>query len=107
MEMKKVWFNDLREFLSVCEDIDKVRVLKGVNWQDEMGMLVEAMAEKRGPILLFDDIPGYSSGFRVMGNAFHTLARTALADEITHQKKWHRAAEFMASLGERISTPYR
>ena len=37
------------------------------------------MAEQEGPLLLFDNIPGYPKGFRIAANVLATARRFALA----------------------------
>ena len=72
-------FKGLRDFIEICQELGEVRVVKGAGWDLEIGCIHELTAEGRGPLLLFDEIPGYPPGFRVCSNAFSTLRRTALA----------------------------
>jgi UbiD family decarboxylase len=72
-------WTDLREFIDRLQDDGELAVVKGANWEEEIGGITELMTERNGPGLLFDDIPGYPSGFRVASNLFTTARRTALA----------------------------
>jgi 4-hydroxy-3-polyprenylbenzoate decarboxylase len=72
-------WRDLREFISHLERTGDLKVVKGANWEEEIGGITELMTEENGPGLLFDDVHGYPSGFRVASNLFTTAARTALA----------------------------
>jgi 4-hydroxy-3-polyprenylbenzoate decarboxylase len=48
-------------------------------WEEDIGGITELMTERRGPALLFDEIPGYPTGYRVGANLFGTPKRTAIA----------------------------
>jgi UbiD family decarboxylase len=74
-----VIFQDLREFLTAVEDLGELRRLHGAHWDVEIGAITEVVAERNGPMLLFDDIPDYPSGYRLTTNAFGSFDRTALA----------------------------
>ncbi|HZA53890.1 MAG TPA: UbiD family decarboxylase, partial [Candidatus Udaeobacter sp.] len=53
--------------------------IDGAHWDLEIGCLTELMAEQNGPLLLFDNIPGYRKGFRIATNVLATPRRFALA----------------------------
>ncbi|MFJ9370011.1 UbiD family decarboxylase [Nocardia sp. NPDC101769] len=58
---------------------EEVRVVDGANWDLEIGGITELSAEKEGPALLFDNIPGYPTGYRVFTNFMGTASRCAVA----------------------------
>src|SRR5437660_655409 len=60
--------NDLRVFMGELEDDGELRRINGADWNLEIGALTEIGAEQNGPALLFDDIKGYPSGFRILSN---------------------------------------
>ena len=72
-------FSDLRSFIEAAAARDEVKNIKGADWHLEIGCLTELMAEQEGPLLLFDDIPGYPKGFRIATNVLATARRFALA----------------------------
>jgi UbiD family decarboxylase len=75
-------FRDLREFLDAAVKHlgeGEVKQIDGADWNGEIGCITELMAERNGPILLFDNIVGYPKGFRVVSNFVATAERTALA----------------------------
>jgi len=75
-------FRDLRHYIeNLTETLgeSEVRVVKGAHWDLEIGAITELLAEKEGPALLFDDIPGYPSGYRVFTNFMGTAQRCAVA----------------------------
>jgi UbiD family decarboxylase len=72
-------FRDLREFVEAAEALGDVRLIKGAHWDLEIGCITELSAEREGPLLLFDSIPGYPEGFRIVTNFLGTSRRFALA----------------------------
>src|SRR5215218_8356755 len=70
--------NDLRVFMGELEDDGELRRVNGADWNLEIGALTEIGAEQNGPALLFDDIKGYPSGFRILSNVFAGQKRTAM-----------------------------
>lgn len=74
---------DLRDFLGEVDDVGELEVVEGADWRDEIGAITELVAEKGGglggPALLFDDVEGYPSGFRVLSNTFGSVERSRLA----------------------------
>ncbi|MFJ9362789.1 UbiD family decarboxylase [Nocardia sp. NPDC101769] len=75
-------FRDLRQYIELLTETlgeDEVRRVEGAGWDLEIGGITELLAEREGPALLFDDIPGYPTGFRVFTNFMGTAARCAVA----------------------------
>lgn len=71
-------YKDLRGWLDEAEKMGELKHIEGAHWDKEIGALCELTGENGGPALLFDKIPGYPEGFRVLGNPFITINRTAL-----------------------------
>jgi 4-hydroxy-3-polyprenylbenzoate decarboxylase len=60
---------DLREFINILDGRGDVKVVTGADWNLEIGTLTELVsAQKKGPLLLFDEIKGYPAGYRVATN---------------------------------------
>lgn len=72
-------FADLRGFIDAAAALGEAKNINGAHWNLEIGCLTELMAEREGPLLLFDDIPGYPQGFRIATNVLATPRRFALA----------------------------
>src|SRR3954465_8334674 len=72
-------FSDLRTFIDGVGKIGELKKIDGAHWDIEIGCLTELMAEQDGPLLLFDQIPGYPKGFRIATNVLATARRFALA----------------------------
>ena len=73
-----VRFDDLREWLAGIEALGELQGVSGAHWDREIGGLAEMQERVLGnPALLFDDVPGYPSGFRVLTNTMMSTARIA------------------------------
>lgn len=74
-------YDGLRSFLVECEAIGELQVIKGADWNLEIGALTEATSEliKEPPAILFDEIKGYPAGFRVLSIPTASRRRMALA----------------------------
>ncbi len=77
-------YKDLREWLQKVEEMGELKVLKGADWNLEIGTLtVLASKGKLGsPTLLFDQIKGYPEGYRVIVGMFESLRRSALTTNL-------------------------
>ncbi len=72
-------FRDLREFIAAAEAVGDLQLIKGAHWDLEIGCITEIMAEQEGPFPLFDAVPGYPEGFRIVTNFLGTPGRFARA----------------------------
>lgn len=72
---------DLRTFIERCRELGEVQDIRGADWNQEIGALTEAAAEllPNPPLMLFDDIKGYPSGYRVAALNLGTHRRVAAA----------------------------
>ncbi len=61
-------YNDLRGWLAEVDKMGELKVIEEASWDKEIGCIGDMMAVRNGPALLFDKIPGYPQGFRVLGN---------------------------------------
>lgn len=73
--------DDLDTFIELCRRYDACVDIDGVAWDLELGTLTEAAADliPDPPMLLFDNIPGYPAGFRVLSLPLSTHQRAAIA----------------------------
>jgi 4-hydroxy-3-polyprenylbenzoate decarboxylase len=70
---------DLREWLRKVEDLGEVQQVAGAHWDLELGGIVDLFQRKLGrPALLFDEIAGYSAGYRVLANFIMSFPRMAI-----------------------------
>ena len=71
---------DLRELLKRAEAANELLTIDGVNWNLEMGALTEVIhhAGTNPPAILFQRIPGFPEGFRVLSGASNSSRRLAM-----------------------------
>ena len=71
---------DLRSFIDEVRRAGELEEIVGAHWNLEIGALTEIMAERTPtPALLFDSIPDYPKGRRVLTNLLYSPIRQALA----------------------------
>jgi 4-hydroxy-3-polyprenylbenzoate decarboxylase len=72
-------WRDAREWIARAEAIGELRVVRGASWQSDIGAIAELLDHTEGsPCVLFDDIPDYPTGRRVIVNCNGTRARQAV-----------------------------
>jgi len=74
-------YNDLRELIARFDALGELEVVRAAHWDLEMGALAELVSGRspgRAPALLFDHIPGYPEGFRVLSGAANSFKRLAM-----------------------------
>src|SRR5258708_32325532 len=71
---------DLREFITRAERAGEVVSIKGANWKLEMGTLAEIVnhARPEPPAILFEDVPDYPKGMRLLSGAANSSKRLAV-----------------------------
>ncbi len=70
---------DLRAWLRAVDSIGELRVIEGVDWEENIGRATEMLHHTDdSPAVLFDKIPGYPAGYRVLVNSMATRGRIAL-----------------------------
>src|SRR5712692_2756073 len=71
---------DLRAWLDQVRALGELKEISGVSADLEIGTVVDILMEKPGnPAVLFDGIPGYPPGRRVLGNVLTSPARVAIS----------------------------
>lgn len=69
---------DLRRWLRETEEAGELVTLRNVHWQVEMGAVADLVGGFSDvPALLFDEVPGYPPGHRVLVNSLAAPARIA------------------------------
>ncbi|MBT5179181.1 MAG: UbiD family decarboxylase [Rhodospirillaceae bacterium] len=97
---------DLRDLLVRFQEIGELEVIEGADWNLEMaavGELVTAHNPGRAPALLFDDIPGYPKGFRVLSGAANSYKRLAMVLGLPEPET---AISFVQSYRDRMKTDF-
>jgi 4-hydroxy-3-polyprenylbenzoate decarboxylase len=72
---------DLRQFIARAEEAGEVARVGGADWNLEIGTLVEIVSHARPEpsSLLFDAVPGYPAGMRLLSGATNSSRRLAIA----------------------------
>jgi UbiD family decarboxylase len=72
-------YDDLRSWITAADSMGELRRVTGASWQEDIGQVAEMLIHTLGsPAVLFDEIPGYPAGYRVLVNANATPSRLAL-----------------------------
>src|SRR5665647_2273629 len=71
---------DLREFIERAEAAGELLRIKGADWNLEMGTIAEIVyhAKSEPPAILFEDVPGYPKGMRLLSGATNSSKRLAI-----------------------------
>ena len=70
---------DLRDWLRCVEDINELQVVRGADWNLEIGGISELnYRRKPSAALLFDEVTGYPKGFRVLTGSLTSARRVGL-----------------------------
>jgi UbiD family decarboxylase len=71
---------DLREFVARAEEAGELLRVTGAHWDLEMGTLAEIVyhARPEPPAILFDEVPGYPKGMRLLSGATNSSKRLAI-----------------------------
>ena len=72
---------DVREWLAKVEELGELKKINGAHWNLEIGAITELAHDPKGltPAVLFDQIPDYPEGYRVLANELCSLKRLALS----------------------------
>ncbi|MEY3552137.1 MAG: hypothetical protein RL735_485 [Pseudomonadota bacterium] len=71
---------DLRDWLKGVEAAGELKIIKGAEPKEEIGGIVDIYMRKMGsPAVLFDEIPGYPKGSRVLANILTSVPRINVA----------------------------
>ena len=97
-------WHDLRDWMAVVDELGQLRVVEGASWQEDVGRVTEMLDHTPdSPCVLFDNIPGYPQGWRVIANCNGTRARQAVTldlplEEATHEGLLRRWREILGGL---------
>lgn len=78
-ENRQVHGQDLRSWMALMQEAGELITVKGADREREIGGIVDIAMRKMGrPAVLFEDIPGYPRGFRVLSNLLTSVRRIAI-----------------------------
>ncbi|MFQ5682974.1 MAG: UbiD family decarboxylase [Candidatus Binatia bacterium] len=82
--------SDLHQWIREAERLGELRTVLGASWEEDIGLAADAIGRADdGPAVLFDDVPGYPRGFRVIINVFAGRRRNmtlGFPDNLTKQE---------------------
>ena len=71
---------DLRDWMKAVEAAGELKIIKGAEPKEEIGGFVDIYQRKMGnPALLFDNVPGFPKGYRVVANVLTSVPRINVA----------------------------
>ena len=71
---------DLRDWISALEAAGELKVIKGAEPREEIGGIVDIYMRNMGnPAVMFDEVPGYPKGRRVIANILTSVPRINVA----------------------------
>ncbi len=79
--LPKPAYDDLRDFIERCDRMGELVRIKGADWNLEIGTLAEIIYQTKRdnpPAILFEEIPGYPKGMRLLSGATNSSKRMAL-----------------------------
>jgi len=64
-------YEDLRGWIAQADQLGEVKHVKGASWQEDIGLAADLiMHSDTAPCVIFDEVPGYPKGHRVLVNFF-------------------------------------
>src|SRR5262245_10978253 len=71
---------DLRDWIDGVRDAGELKVIKGAEPKEEIGGIVDIYQRKMGtPAVMFDEVPGFPKGHRVIANILTSVPRINVA----------------------------
>lgn len=78
-------YSDLRDWLRQVDAMGQLKAVNGANVDEDIGQATDVLHHTPGsPAAIFDNIPGYQPGFRVLVNSFNVHQRIAFTLGIPH-----------------------
>lgn len=72
-------WNDLREWLGLVEAAGELKHVRGANSEEDIGAITEMLDHnENSPCVLFDEIPNFQPGYRVLSNSMGSRKRQAI-----------------------------
>ena len=72
-------WRDLRDWLTQVEALGELKRVTGANSEEDIGAITEMLDHsEESPCVLFDDIPSFQRGYRVLANSMGSRKRQAV-----------------------------
>ncbi len=99
-------YRNLREWIDQVDKLGELRRVSGASWQEDIGLATELLQHSEdAPCALFDEIPGFPKGFRVLTNFFGGRRQNMTLGFPTEFNKYELSAAFNASYKEIVKNP--
>lgn len=100
-------YTDLRTWIEEARKLDEVRDVEGATWQEDIGMATELLHHSDpAPVAIFDSIPGYPKGHRVLTNFFGGRRRNMTLGFPPELSKVELSNEFIKAFQAAKPLPY-
>ena len=67
----RIDYDSLREWLEEAERMGELLKVDGLSWEEDIGAFTDILQhDDSAPAVMFDNIPGYPPGYRVLCNTF-------------------------------------
>ncbi|HSH71188.1 MAG TPA: UbiD family decarboxylase, partial [Deferrisomatales bacterium] len=100
-------YDDLRGWLEQAEKLNEVRTVEGASWQEDIGMATELLHHSDpAPAALFDKIPDYPAGHRVLTNFYGAKRANMTLGFPTDLSKVELSNEFIKAFQAAKPIPY-
>jgi len=81
----RLGYTDLRDWLKKVDAMGQLKYVNGANADEDIGQATDVLHHTEGsPAVMFDNIPGYDPGYRVLVNPFNTHPRIAFTVGVPH-----------------------
>lgn len=72
-------WNDMRQWLELVDAIGELKHVRGANSEQDIGAITEMLDQtENSPCALFDEIPNFQPGYRVLANSMGSRKRQAI-----------------------------
>jgi len=72
-------WNDLRQWLELVDAIGELKHVRGASSEEDIGAITEMLDHnENSPCVLFDEIPNFQTGYRVLSNSMGSRKRQAI-----------------------------
>src|SRR6478672_3533817 len=88
-------WRDLRDWLAQVDALGELKRVNGVNSEEDIGAVTEMLDHTEdSPCVLFDEIPNFEQGYRVLVNSMGSRRRQAVTlgldpEEASHDRLLH------------------
>lgn len=83
-------WNDLREWLGLVEAAGELKHVRGAGSEEDIGAITEMLDHnENSPCVLFDEIPNFQPGYRVLSNSMGSRKRQAITLGLDPERASH------------------